>query len=98
MFRQHQGTSTARPCSDPSSIEPYTSAAASNGYVCAWMLTAPVRARASNSSSSVTDPQYVLCSEASYGKLKKLNGNVPPPTPTTVSRPSDATTEDASAS
>jgi hypothetical protein len=29
-------------------------------------------------------PQYVVAREASYGKEKKLNPNVPPPMPTTV--------------
>ncbi len=45
--------------------------------------------------SSNSDPQYVVCTDASYGTVTKLTGNVPRAMPTIVTSPPIRTEPDA---
>ena len=54
------------------------------------------RARSARTSvSSNSDPQYVVCTDASYGTVTKLTGNVPRAMPTIVTSPPIRTEPDA---
>ena len=89
------GTTTARPSIVPSRSRWYASAASSRLNCSTWARSFPARASARTSVSSNSDPQYVVCTDASYGTVTKLTGNVPRAMPTIVTSPPTRTEPDA---